>query len=289
MPITEFNITKLDHGIFLISAERTCNIGVCIKDNHALVIDSGGSPVTGQAVINVIKQELNADIEILLNTHYHSDHTFGNQAFQCPILASTECHEMMKYCLNTDWHPREIKQAMEDDQFLNEVWQDLSIKLPTDTFKDRRQLDFYGFKMVLEKYPGHTADSILTIFPNNRLVFAGDIVFGRRYPTMLEHDADPDQLIASLKKIKAIDFKTIIPGHGDPDDKLLIDFSIAYWQCLVDKIERLKRGGQPADEAIEVMMTSCHLKNVPFDEFRHRRNVKSVVKYIFERPDTNSA
>jgi len=289
VPVAEFNITKLDHGIFLLSAERTCNIGVCIKDNHALVIDSGGSPVTGQAVRDIIKQELNADIEILLNTHYHSDHTFGNQAFQCPILASAECCEMMKYCLDTHWHPREIRQAMEDDQFLNVVWQGLNITLPTDSFKDRRQLDFHGINMVLEKYPGHTNDSTLAFFPNNRLIFAGDIVFGRRYPTMLEHDAEPYQLIASLQKLKSIDFKTIIPGHGDPDDKLLIDLSIAYWQCLVDKIERLKRGGQSADEIVEVMMTSCHLKNKPFDEFRHRRNVKSVVKYIFERRGTNSA
>lgn len=281
----KFNIKEVGKDIYCFMAERTCTISVCIKDRSALVIDSGGSPATARTAIETIKEKFNANIELLINTHYHSDHTFGNQAFKCPIWATRKCLDLMRFGLDSYWKSEEIRLAMEEDKFLNEVWQDLKIVLPTDTFENEKTFDFNGTLIHCENYGGHSEDSAIVFFPGEGVLISGDTVFGRRYPTMLEQDGQPYRLIDSLNKIKTIDFKTIIPGHGEPDDKSLLDFSLAYWNCIIGEAENVITAGMQVPMAVESLLPRCRLKGIEYDEFRHKRNITTVVKYIHNNRD----
>ncbi len=273
-------VEQLSSSIYVLSADRMCNIGVCIRENKALVIDASGSPVYGRAIKDTLRNELGSEAELLFLTHYHSDHTFGNQVFDCPIIAAAQCHLMMEQCLTTHWHSSEIEQAKRDDPFLAEVWKGLKITLPTDTFNGERELDFHGQKALLRTLPGHSHDSTIVYFPAEKILFAGDTVFGRRYPTMLEHDAEPYCLIDSLNEIKSMDIDRIVPGHGKVDDKTLIDLGLIYWSCLTVKGEELFAAGIGADNAMAQLLDQCHLEGIPYDNFRHRRNINSIVKYF---------
>lgn len=275
-----FDIETVRDGVHVFRRTGLCNIGVCIKDRFALVIDSGYLPRAARDIISVIREQFDCTVELLFNTHYHSDHTFGNQAFSCPILASERCRETMESCLTTYWSKEEIEAAKREDPPLVEGWRDLSVTLPTITFDESMEYDFHGIRLVWQRLGGHSPDSSILYMPGQKLIFAGDIVFGGRYPTILEHDSDPPELIRVLKMLTLYDIEAVVPGHGTTGGKEMLKELIDYFTCLTAAGREAGEKGMSREETVDWMRDQCHIPDMPFDERRHRRNSAAVWKYF---------
>ena len=292
MKWNDFDIEKINEVFYVVRQTMGgSNIGVCIKDNSALIVDSGYSPKRSADLKRLLEENLDCQIELLFNTHYHSDHTFGNQSFNCPILSSEECKNTMQACLSSHWTSEEIAKAKEEDPELMEEWEDLKITFPTMTFKDELSYDFKGIKILFQKLGGHSKDSSIAYFPEYKLLFSSDIVFGECYPTLLSIDCSPFELIEALHKVIDMDAEIIIPGHGttcpqDPnsDNKSMVRRLIEYWECLISECRKLVTSGLN-DERIQLILSSrCHLQMVPMNERKHQRNVESALKFVREHP-----
>jgi len=264
----------------VVQQAKGANIGVCVKDNSAILIDSGYSPKSSAAFKDILEKKLSCKIELLFNTHYHSDHTFGNQSFDCPILSSEKCKNIMQKNISTHWTPEEINLAMEEDADLKEDWKDLKITFPSKTFKEKLSYDFKGIKVVFQVIGGHTQGSSVVIFPDYKLLFSGDIVFGDLYPTQLSIDPSPLELIKALRKIEVMDMEIIVPGHGAACDKLMVRKLIGYWECLMAECQKLIASGLNDEKIKEALVKECHLEKAAFNESKHRRNIDTVWKSI---------
>lgn len=282
------DIEPIGTTAFVIRAPMFCNIGVYTAHDAALIIDSGYLPRVAAEIRDTVREHLGYRVELLFNTHYHSDHTFGNQSFDCPILASRRCAEMMQSCLDTHWSDDEIAQAKREDPALVEEWRDLTITLPTTTFEDSLEYDFQGQKMIFRRFGGHSPDSSVLYIPGEKLLFAGDIVFAGRYPTILPHDSDPVKLVEVLKELTLYDTEAVIPGHGITCGTEALQTLIEYWECLLSSGRDARRSGKSRSEATEELTDRCHLAGIPFDRFRHQRNITSVLQYL-EKSDATSA
>jgi glyoxylase-like metal-dependent hydrolase (beta-lactamase superfamily II) len=282
MRSNDFHIERINQIFYVVQQAKGSNIGVCVKNSSALLIDSGYSPKKGKALKIVLEKKLTSKIELLFNTHYHSDHTFGNQSFQCPIISSEECKYIMGENLSTYWTPEEIKKAMDEDPELKEEWKNLKITLPTRTFKEKLTYNFKGIKVIFQKIGGHTKGSSVAYFPDYRLLFSGDLVFGDCYPTQLSIDPSPFKLIEALQKITKMNVDVIIPGHGSTCDKAMVRRLIDYWKCLTSKCQKLIVSGLNDEKIEEILLNCCHLEKVPFNERKHKRNINSVLKSIRE-------
>lgn len=275
MELEGLEVRNVGEGFFVVLPTDGGNIGICIKDGSALVIDSGYLPRKSEIVIKMIAEDLDSNVELLFNTHYHADHTFGNQSFTCPILSSAACIDAMQRCLTTHWTDDEISKAKDDDPKLWQEWSDLSITFPTITFQNEEELDFHGTRVLFTRVGGHTPDSSIAYFPERRILFAGDLVFSGLYPTILS-DAEPLELISVLKKLSGMEIQSIIPGHGPPCDKSVVRSLIDYWECLIS-ICREQLASGATDEAIEdYAVGHCRLEEIPFNDFKHRRNIHNV-------------
>ncbi|UCD17442.1 MAG: hypothetical protein JSV44_00595, partial [Candidatus Zixiibacteriota bacterium] len=115
-----------------------------------------------------------------------------------------------------------------------------------------------------------------------RLLFAGDLVFGRRYPTLLA-DGDPGTLVSALHGLLAMNVDVIIPGHGSICDMSEVEKAIAYWECLVRACRSHLTAGWAAQGVVEKLYDHCHLPEIPFDGKRHSRNVRSVCEILSAR------
>lgn len=279
----DFDIEKISEVFYVVKQTRGGNIGICVKDNSALIVDSGYSPKRSAGLIKTLNENLGCRIELLFNTHYHSDHTFGNQFFECPILSSEECRNIMQECLSTYWTPEEIAKAKEEDPELVEGWKDLRITFPTMTFKKERSYDFKGIKIIFQKLGGHSKDSSIAYFPDYKLLFSSDIVFGECYPTLLSHDCGPVELIQALRKIMDMDVEIIIPGHGTTCNKSMVRRLIEYWECLTSECRKLIALDLNDERIQDILGSRCHLQMVSMNERKHKRNVDTVLKFVREQ------
>lgn len=276
----DFEIERISQVLYVIHQDKGANIGVCLKDNSALLIDSGDSPRKSAALKELVQEKLDCKVELLFNTHYHSDHTFGNQSFGCPIISSQECKDIMQRNLSTHWTPEEIKKAVDEDLELKQEWKNLKITFPTKTFKEELAHNFKGIKVIFRRIGGHTSGSSVACFPDYKLLFSGDIVFGDFYPTQLSIDPSPLELIEALRKIEKMDVERIVPGHGNICGQSTVRKLIGYWSCLTSECQELLAKGMDEKAARKILFDRCHLEGIPFDQRKHKRNVDTVLKSI---------
>jgi glyoxylase-like metal-dependent hydrolase (beta-lactamase superfamily II) len=278
-----FQIEKINDAIYVARHPRLCNIGICIKNGSGMVIEAGRLPKKAALLKKIVEKDFSCRIELVFVTHYHNDHTFGGQSFKCPIISSELCRVAMQNALLTHWTADELAGAIEEEPELAEEWKDLEISMPTETFDDERYFEFKGITVVFQRMGGHTDDSSIAYFPEYRLLFAGDIVFGERYPTLLQHDGNPVELVEALRKIEKMDVDIIVPGHGSNCGRAMVRHLAAYWDGLISESRRLINSGETEEDIIEQLLGRYLLPDLPEDRMRHRRNICSVLRYVKNR------
>jgi len=283
-----FDVTRAGDHFYLVENTGGGNIGLIVVDKSALVIDSGWFPRISAELIATIEDRLGCRPEILVNTHYHSDHTFGNQSFDVPIMAVEQSRELMDQCRRTHWSREEIEKFTKDDPTMAVEWENLEITPPTETFDEKKEFMFHGLPLVFERVGGHSPDSTMIYCAPHKIIYTGDLVFSQRYPTLLEHDGDLDGLLSALARLLYMDIETIFPGHGPACDKVTVQNLIDYWGCLMSAAKSLTRLTASEDDAVRSLAAQCRLDPVPYDDFRHQRNIRTVWKKARQRAQTGS-
>jgi glyoxylase-like metal-dependent hydrolase (beta-lactamase superfamily II) len=279
MRYRSLEISEFDDSFYVCKPSRGGNIGLCVKNQKAIVIDSGYFPDTAVDLISYLDEALEAEPVLLFNTHYHSDHTFGNQAFNCQILASNICRAKMQEGLSSFWSPKEIAIARAEDPYLDREWRHLKITLPTVTFDDKYEYSFEGIRVIFKRLGGHTPGSSVAHFPKQQIVYAGDLIFSGVYPTLLD-DGDPLEMGKALPTLKAMSLTKFVPGHGDICDEDVIDSLEEYWRCLITECSKAANLGLDDDAIIEELSGKCRLEDVEYNEFKNKINIKSVLSFI---------
>ena len=116
----------------------------------------------------------------------------------------------------------------------------------------------YDSKMVLQKGKreiqllflrrGHTQGDTFIYLPQEKIICTGDENEGARLAYM--GDAVFGEWVATLEKLKQIDFKLVLPGHGQPfSDKGVITAFQNYLKDIVIKASQLRKSGISADDA----------------------------------------
>jgi cyclase len=131
-----------------------------------------------------------ADVCLILITHSHSDHTSGISLFDCPVLA----HKLTRQRVKKRGTERAMKQ------------------LPTEIFENRREMEIGGVQLEIIHAGGHTPGSSVVWLPEERVLFAGDLIFEGRYPFLAT--ANVPNLMEALRWLPSFNARVIVPGHG---------------------------------------------------------------------------
>jgi len=159
--------------------------------------------------------------------------------------------ERMEENLRTIWSADNLPKLVEDVRRNRPenapLYEGLRIVLPTTTFDDRFALD--GVEMI--HTGGHTACSSIVSVADDRVLFAGDLLFARRFPWAGDPTADPDAWIRAFKMILDMDVETIVPGHGPVSDKSEIRRQLEWFEAVRSEMKRLILEGASMEEAVE--------------------------------------
>jgi len=226
------------------------NITVLTGPEGKLMVDAGiaVSRLRIEAALNGISD---APLKYLINTHWHWDHTDGNEWVHS-IGATIIAQENTLKRLSTT-------TRVEEWNFTFQPWPVGG--RPTVTFKTDKTLKFDGETMVLKGFgPGHTDTDVTAYFAKADVMSLGDIFWNGVYPFI---DGDTggsiDGMIrlvnASLKHVT--DKTIIIPGHGPVGNRAqLIEFRDML-VAIRANVASLERQNKSLDEVIAAKPTAA--------------------------------
>lgn len=181
------------------------NIGVSVGKDGLLIVDDQFAPLADKIRAALKGLDANGKLEFVLNTHWHGDHTGGNESFgkEAPVIA----HHNVRKRLAADQNIRGEKVPAAP-----------AGALPVLTFGDAVSIHFNGEEIKAVHFPkGHTDGDSVIFFTGSGVVHMGDDFFAGRFPFVdLESGGSVQGLIENIGKVLGqipADAK-IIPGHG---------------------------------------------------------------------------
>ncbi len=225
-----------------IGARGGANSGFVITERGVVVIDTQGPRELALLLKEKIRKITEKPILHVINTHYHGDHTFGNQFFAGTgeIIA----HENTRTSLiEKDRIHRERFRRFFGERSLD----GFVLTLPTLTFIHTLTLRMDGKSMVII-HPGiaHTDGDAVVFLPEDRVVFSGDIVYKDRLPWL--GDGDTEGWLRALDMLMELDADVYVPGHGDIGGKETVRALKEYLLSLRGEVKRLMEQGKGLEE-----------------------------------------
>jgi glyoxylase-like metal-dependent hydrolase (beta-lactamase superfamily II) len=222
--------TKAGDGVYMLQGAGG-NIGVSAGADGVVLVDDQYAPLTDKikAAIATINS---GPIRFLINTHWHFDHTGGNENLGKSGVVIV-AHE-------------NVRRRMSAEQFVTSFAQPIPASpagaLPVVTFTDAVTFYYNGDSIsAFHVAPAHTDGDVIVWFRHANVVHMGDTFFNGRYPLVdLASGGAVGGMIAAADRVLAIaDADTkIIPGHGPLGDRVALQ---AYRAMLVTVRDRIRQ------------------------------------------------
>jgi cyclase len=239
---------KVAEGVYMLAGNGG-NIGVSVGEDAVFLVDDQYAPATEQirqAVAAIGKGE----IRFILNTHWHGDHTGGNENFG-KAGTLVVAHD-------------NVRRRMSTEQFLAAFNQKFppspKAALPVVTFSSDVTFHLNGDEIrATHVPPAHTDGDSIVRFTKANVLHTGDLFFNGFYPFIdTSTGGSIDGMIAAADRmLNGIDSNTkIIPGHGPLADRAALQ---RYRDMLVgvrDSVVPLVRAGQTVDQVIAAKPTA---------------------------------
>ncbi|WP_261803586.1 MBL fold metallo-hydrolase [Variovorax sp. PAMC26660] len=245
------------------------NAGFVVTRDSVVTIDALGSPAVAERVVAEIRKITPKPISHVILTHYHADHVYGLQVFKA-LGAQVIAHTLGKAYLNSDTARLRLEASRKDIA----PWIDDKTQLvPADVWLEGpTEMTIGGTRFVIQPAgPAHTPEDLAIYLPQQKVLFAGDIVFRNRIPYV--GTADSRHWIASLDALLALDARTIVPGHGPASDEPKKDLQQTrdYLVFLRAAMKKAATDMTPFDEAYAATDWS-RFESLPLFKVANRMN-----------------
>jgi cyclase len=225
------------------------NSVVIVDADGVLVFDTFTRPSTAKSLLTEIRKLTKAPVRTIVNSHWHPDHWFGNQAILeafpgAEVITSEETRRLLLTTAGT-WKPRfeaELRKNPTDPLdrgFLEEATQ-VTFRFPTVTYGDQLVLYRGGREIRLMSMVGDARGTTVLWLPAQRLVATGDVLSGP-----VPYFTPPlGQHAQSLRKIRALEPALIVPGHGPVrKDTRDLDRELALFDAVVGQVRTATERG----------------------------------------------
>ena len=245
------------------------NAGFVVTPDGVVVIDALGSPALARELLDEIRKITPQPVTDVIVTHYHADHIYGLQVFK-EQGARIWAHRSGQIYLNADTARLRLQASSEELA----PWVDAQTRLvQADEWLDGpRRLERGGVSLMIEPVgPAHTPEDLVIVVPDERVLFAGDLVFRGRIPFVGQ--ANSKQWIASLDRLLAFDARKVVPGHGPMSESARADMVLTrdYLAYLRQAMGRAARNLEPFEEAYQATDWS-RFEHLPLFRAANRMN-----------------
>jgi len=240
MEDVEITTEKLTDNIYALFG-RGGNIGLCVGEDGAILIDDQYAPLT-EKISAAIAEITDKPVKFLINTHWHGDHTGGNENFGkkgALIFAQENVRNRMS------------KEQLREPERPN-VPASPKVALPVVTFKEDLTFHLNGEEiLVFHIHHAHTDGDAIVYFPKSNVIHMGDTFFNGRFPFIdLNSGGGVDGMIRAANKVLflADDETKIIPGHGKVAGKPELRTFRDMLLSVRDRVKKAIKDGKSLEE-----------------------------------------
>ena len=217
------------------------NIGVSVGSDGIVIVDDQYAPLAPKikAALATITEE---PVRFVINTHYHGDHTGGNEVFgeEAPIIAHDNVRKRLAAGVDLPGHKVPPAPA---------------VALPVITFDDRVTIHLNGEEVrAVHLPPGHTDGDSVIFFTRSNVVHMGDDFFNGRFPFIdIDSGGSARGLIRALDELLPVipEKAKIIPGHGPLATKADLESYLGMLKSTMAAVEAAARAGKSAAQMKE--------------------------------------
>jgi glyoxylase-like metal-dependent hydrolase (beta-lactamase superfamily II) len=292
-----YKFEKITEGVYYATATGAMVTGsnnvAIIGNRDALVVDTGTTPAAARAFLEDLKLITNKSVRYVVNTHFHYDHTDGNQVYagKADIIAHEYVRDAIRNLNVLQIEPFRTSQltnvprriaglkeqiAAEADveekaslqkqlAVAEQGWEELKEIRPTPpnvTYSTEKVVDLGGREVrLLFLGRGHTNGDTFVYLQNEKIVCTGDMM-----ETQLAYmgNAQFDEWVASLEALKKLDFDVDLPGHGVPfRGKALITAFQGYLTDLTRRVTEMRKQGISPEEAARTVDLTAYKSSFP--------------------------
>ncbi|GLZ30435.1 MBL fold metallo-hydrolase [Lentzea sp. NBRC 105346] len=253
---------ELAPGVYTLTAEGDPNVGAIEGEDFLVCFEARATPVAARRWLKILRRHTGKPVRHLVLSHYHAVRTLGASAFDAQEIVA---HDMTRALIaergRQDWeseYGRMPRLFEEPDSIPGLTW-------PTLTFSDRLTIPLGGSRGDLELLHlgrGHTAGDIVAWLPQQRILFAGDLVESQA--ALYTGDAfHNDWATSTLDNVAALGAEVLVGGRGAvARDRSEVDAAITQSRHFLDELRRtvgtvhaeggtLKQAFQAAHRALE--------------------------------------
>ncbi|SHJ31068.1 Glyoxylase, beta-lactamase superfamily II [Geosporobacter subterraneus DSM 17957] len=195
--------------LFTYSNDWDLNLYLIRGNRYNYIIDTGLGPLN----VAPIKENIKDDKKqlIIINTHFHWDHIWGNSAFDNSVIIS---HKLCREMIASNWE----QMLQKNGRYAQGEFQ---MRLPEVVFEG--ELYFPEDKIRLIYTPGHTIDSISVLDEEEKVLNAGDNIGDTMEELVPSVYTDKQTYLETLYRYNDLDFDTCVSGHNVILEKKVID------------------------------------------------------------------
>lgn len=219
------------------------NIGVSVGEDAVFVIDDQYAPMAPK-VRAAIKAISTKPVRFVVNTHYHGDHTGGNEAMG-KANAVIVAHENVRTRMGKDQLIEIINTTFKAHP---------KVALPVVTFTQDMTFHLNGDEMHVFHVPkGHTDGDAIVHFRKGNLMHMGDLFFNKMYPLIdTASGGTAEGVVAGIDKALALanDSTRFIPGHGPMASKADLTAYRTMLDTISGRVRQMVKDGKSLKETI---------------------------------------
>jgi glyoxylase-like metal-dependent hydrolase (beta-lactamase superfamily II) len=215
--LVPFTLKQVGPGVYAAidgpEHKAGANAGFVIGDDGVLVVDSFFNPDAARALVAEIRRITPKPIRYLVNTHYHLDHTAGDQVLR-DAGAIIIAHRNVRGWLRTE------NVHLFGDRITPALRAEIAaLPLPDVTTDADLTVWLGGRKVVVETVLGHTGGDLSVAVPDAKVLFTGDLLWRKIAPNLI--DGSVKEWTATDARFAAMPnaaHTLFVPGHGDVAD-----------------------------------------------------------------------
>ncbi len=234
--------TKVSDKIYYLEG-RGGNIGVLLGKDGVLLVDDQFAQLSGK-IKSKIKELGNVSVSHVINTHFHGDHTGGNETFknEGAIIVG---HQNVRERLAQTFENKALKRKVEAKE--ESFWPDV-------TFQSDSSMKLYGEQIALIYLPyAHTDGDAIVYFKTSNVIHTGDAFVRYGYPFIdVSAGGTIDGFIDAQERILALadENTVIIPGHGKSSSRQDVQELLGMLKDTKNIVAKAKNEGVALEDLI---------------------------------------